>query len=98
MSERDKQHLQAATEEASQRYNGDVDVNTGESFDDWGYSAAERQAFVAGAVWERKAQAGDIASEVRALRHQIGELARLFTPPGYPYDPFVPDESEKIDG
>lgn len=93
-----REKLIAATEEAMKRYTGDVDVDTGACVDDWGYSAAEVQAFVAGSVWERKAQAGDIASEVRLLRHQLGELARLLVQPGYPYDPFVPDENEATHG
>lgn len=93
----DREKLVEATEEAIRRYNGDVD-ETGATFDDWGYSAAERQAFVAGSVWTLKAQPADIASEIRLLRHQLGELCRILTPPGYPVDPFIPDESEASNG
>lgn len=34
----------------------------------------------------------DLASEVRLLRLQLGELARIMAPQGYPHDPAVPDE------
>jgi hypothetical protein len=46
--------LVAATEEAIARYNGDIDVHTGERVDDWGYSESERQAFVAGTLWSKR--------------------------------------------
>ena len=42
-------HIAAA--EAADRYQGDVEPESGERFDDWGYSECERRAFVAGAVW-----------------------------------------------
>ena len=47
-----------ARAEAYKRYDSDriIDDNTGEevSHDDWGYADAERQAFVAGALWMRE--------------------------------------------
>ena len=44
--------LDSATEEAIARYDGDVDRETGAAVDDWGYSECQRQAFVAGALFE----------------------------------------------
>ena len=46
MTERD------ARDEAHARYQGDVDGATGEPVDDWGYACAQRDAFVAGAMWQ----------------------------------------------
>lgn len=39
----------------------------------------------------------DIAAEIRLLRIQLGEIARLLTPPGYPYDPAVTDVEKQAD-
>jgi hypothetical protein len=36
----------------------------------------------------------DLAVEVRLLRIQLGELARILAPLGYPQDPAVPDEED----
>lgn len=53
--------LLAASNEAVEKYQGDWDHANEEPVDDWGMSAAERQAFVAGALFEhrRSAQEGD---------------------------------------
>lgn len=43
----------SAHEEAARRYKGDIDIESGERFDDWGYAETQRQAFVAGAEYAR---------------------------------------------
>ena len=40
-----------AAHEARGRYNADWDFDNNERVDDWGYSEAERKAFVAGALY-----------------------------------------------
>jgi hypothetical protein len=50
----DEEAYQAAYVEAHERYQGDIDIETGERMDDWGYSESERKAFIEGATWARK--------------------------------------------
>lgn len=67
--------LDSATEEAIARYDGDVDRETGAAVDDWGYSACQRQAFVAGALFEsgrnsphiRRAVIEELIAKARAI-------------------------------
>ena len=40
-----------ARAEAFRRYDGDWDPKEEAEVDDWGYSEAERRAFIAGALW-----------------------------------------------
>lgn len=82
MAERDI--LVAASEEARIRYNGDWDPYEEQRVDDWGYSEAERRAFVAGALfahrWHRVVTTPIDDSEIAAGRLQIRLLEMLGEP------------------
>ena len=39
-----------------------------------------------------------LADELRLLRMQLGELARILAPSGYLYDPAIQDETDEVQG
>lgn len=43
-----------AVDESLRIYNDNVDAETGQEFDDWGYTDTARSAFIAGAAWAEK--------------------------------------------